>query len=71
MRQNMLLSGVATAATLLSGRVFINGAEVKKSSVTLQAGDKVSVRGYGKFRYLGETGKTKKGNLIVAVEKFV
>jgi len=55
----------------LSGRVFINGAEVKKSSVTLQAGDKVSVRGYGKFRYLGETGKTKKGNLIVAFEKFV
>ena len=55
----------------LSGRVFINGAEAKKSSVTLQDGDKVSVRGYGKFRYLGETGKTKKGNLIVAVEKFV
>lgn len=55
----------------LSGRVFINGAEAKKSSVTLQSGDKVSVRGYGKFRYVGETGKTKKGNLVVAVEKFV
>ena len=55
----------------LSGRVFINGAEAKKSSVSLQSGDKVSVRGYGKFRYLGETGKTKKGNLIIAYEKFV
>ena len=54
-----------------SERVFINGACVKRSSISLQEGDRVSVRGYGKFRFLGTKGQTKKGNLLLEIEKFV
>ncbi|HAG14232.1 MAG TPA: hypothetical protein DCG49_10275 [Ruminococcus sp.] len=56
---------------LHTGHVFINGAAVENGSRLLKEGEKVSVRGKGKFRYLGITGKTKKGNLIAAVDVFV
>ena len=51
--------------------VFLDGAVLQSSSHMLREGDKISVRGHGKFRYLGITGKTKKGNLILAAERFV
>lgn len=51
--------------------IAVGGAPVTKSSYTLRAGDKVSVRGHGKFRYLGQSGTTRKGNLLLRCEKFV
>ena len=54
-----------------SGKVFINGAAAENSSYLLKEGDKVSVRGSGKFRFAGVTGTTRKGNLILTVERFV
>ena len=53
-----------------SGKVFINGAVCENSSYTLKEGDKVSARGYGKFRFCGEAGTTRRGNLILNIERF-
>ncbi len=52
-------------------KVFLNGACTENSSHSLRSGDRISVRGYGKFRYTGITGTTKKGNLIAGIEMFV
>lgn len=49
--------------------VFVNGAAVE-SAQFLNKGDKISVRGYGKFCYQGIVSKTKKGKLIVAMEVY-
>lgn len=54
-----------------SGRVFVGGAVIENTSYQLKPGDKVSVRGCGKFRYGGIAGTTRKGNLILTVEKYV
>lgn len=52
-------------------KVFLNGAVTENSSHTVREGDRVSVRGYGKFRYCGVSGTTKKGNLIALTEVYV
>lgn len=52
-------------------KVCLNGAVTERSSDVLKEGDTVSVRGYGKFRYAGLTGKTRKGNLIAELYVFV
>ena len=54
-----------------SGKVFLDGALLENNSYMLKEGEKISVRGCGKFRYAGISGKTKKGNLILNIEKFV
>lgn len=59
------------AALFAQELVFLDGAVLQSSSRMLCGGDRISVRGYGKFRYLGITGKTKKGNLVLAAERFV
>ena len=54
-----------------TGKVFVNGAAVSSNSLQLRAGDKVSVRGSGKFCFCGEEGMTRKGNLLLGVDVFV
>lgn len=51
-------------------RVFVNGRAVNNSAAVLKSGDTVSVRGFGKFRYAGVQGTTRKGNLVLHIEKF-
>ncbi|MBQ5335035.1 MAG: hypothetical protein J6Z45_03720 [Oscillospiraceae bacterium] len=46
-------------------KVFLNGRCTENSSTLLKEGDGVSVRGYGKFRFAGTAGTTRKGNLII------
>ena len=53
------------------GKVFVNGRLITSNSAHLKAGDLVSVRGMGKFRYAGEGNVSRKGRLYVEVEKFV
>ena len=48
-------------------RVFVNGSLRRSASSAVKQGDVVSVRGMGKFIFLGETGATKKGRLKIAV----
>lgn len=59
------------AALFRAGRVFVDGAVTENNSHTLKEGEKVSVRGYGKFRYLGISGTTRKGKPVVNFEKYV
>ncbi|WP_459129692.1 YlmH/Sll1252 family protein [Guggenheimella bovis] len=43
----------------------------EKVSLKLVEGDIVSVRGFGKFRYLGILRETKKGNPVISIERYV
>ena len=51
--------------------VFAGGLPVKSVSYTPRVGESISVRGYGKFIYLGTENRTKKGRLIAKAERFV
>ena len=52
-------------------KVFVNGRMELSPSFTPREGDLISVRGFGKFRYLGVKNMTKKGRCFVQIEKFV
>lgn len=51
-------------------RIFVNGRYTENNSYMLKEGDKISVRGFGKFIFVCISGTTKKGNKIVKFEKF-
>ena len=52
-------------------KVFADGRIITSASYIPAAGERISVRGYGKFRYLGVDGKTRKGRLIARYERYV
>lgn len=52
-------------------KVFVNGRLCENNSMTLKAGDVVTVRGYGKFIYRGVSYTNKKGKLCVTAEMYV
>lgn len=52
-------------------QVFIDGRTAYSGGYDLKAGARVSVRGHGKFVYLGPEGETRKGRLFVVVKKYV
>ncbi|MDO4284025.1 MAG: YlmH/Sll1252 family protein [Eubacteriales bacterium] len=56
---------------LRAQRVSVNGRVVENPTHQPAAGDRISIRGYGKMKYLGTTYVTKKGKCNVAVEKYV
>ena len=51
--------------------VFIDGRLCENNSCIPKRGEIVSVRGLGRFRYIGEVGTTKKGKLNIEVDKYV
>ena len=54
-----------------SGQVFTGGRMVQSASGQLHEGEEVSVRHYGKIRYIGPVRKTRKGNLLIQIERYV
>lgn len=54
-----------------SERVFINGECQTKVSKEVKIGDKITVRGKGRFEVKNFAGKTRNGRVIVIIEKFV
>lgn len=50
-------------------KVFINGRQCTSNSALLKENDIVTVRGFGRFKYLGITGTTRKGKLNAQIEK--
>lgn len=54
-----------------AGKVFVNGKQWEKSSYIVKPGDRISVRGFGKFIYAGSTGTTGKGRCRIRVDLFV
>ena len=77
LRVDALLSVVfgvsrGTAKELVqAGKVFLNSAELTDSSRLLKEGEILSVRGKGRFRFLGESRSTRKGRMFVDIERFV
>ena len=59
------------ARRLVQGeQIFVNGKTVTQVSKALKEGDVVSVRHHGRFRFVGEGGRTKKDRLNVKVEVY-
>ena len=53
------------------GRVFVNGRQIPSNGYTLNSGDLISVRGFGKFRFDGLISKTKKGRNLVRLYRYI
>ena len=51
--------------------VFVNGREIDSTSYPPKAGDKISVRGYGRLIYRGFDSTSRKGKLNATVEVYV
>lgn len=51
-------------------KVFLNGKAECRASVAAGEGDKVSVRGFGRFIYRGVLGRTKKDRLVISIDIF-
>ncbi len=60
------------ASTLFKKRlVFADGREIESTSYIPRVGETVSVRGYGRFIYLGYDSLTKKGKKNIMVELYI
>ena len=60
------LSGLIEGA-----KVFVNGKLITSNGYQVKENDLISVRGMGKFRYIGTGGKTKKNRLSVEIERYI
>ncbi len=58
-------------ALIEKGLCAVNGATETKKTKLLNWGDSVSVRGYGKYKFLEVVGQTKKGNLKISFIKYI
>lgn len=52
-------------------RVTLNGRITGRNSISLKDGDIFSVRGHGKFIFVGSGGSTRKGKIYVHIQKYV
>ncbi len=52
-----------------SQKVFVNGRLIESVSQSLNEGDKITLRGKGRFRISAQTGVSKKGKLNIEIEK--
>lgn len=64
------LSRSESANLFRAGKVFVNGRRNENNSLQLKAGDMVTVRGYGRFRYINLLNETKKGKWNVGIEAY-
>ncbi len=61
-----------TAQTLIERELAaVNGSACLSAGHVLQPGDRISLRGYGKFIFDGEEKRTKKGRLFVHCRRFI
>ena len=60
-----------TARLIRSGLVTVNSAVEESVSFQLHAGDKISVRGYGKFQISEIGSPTKKDRLHITCQKYI
>lgn len=56
---------------ITSGRVFVNFENILKTSKILKEADILTIRGNGRFKMLEVIGSTKKGRIIIKIEKYV
>ena len=65
------LSRSKASAMIASGKVFINGEICSYNTYEAKEGDVISVRGFGKFFFLGISGETRKERLKMSFRKYV
>lgn len=65
------LSRADAQALFPQGRVFVDGRECRDTGYTPKAGEILSVRGFGRMKYLGVDSMSKKGKSNTAVALFV
>ncbi|MBQ8412593.1 MAG: hypothetical protein IJX12_03165 [Lachnospiraceae bacterium] len=54
-----------------SGKITLNGVLCERNSQSLKEEDIFSIRGYGKYRYLGSGKETRKGKIYVNIGQYV
>lgn len=59
-----------SAKYIADGLVSINSAVTEKPTRTVTQGDKITVRGYGKFTVISADGITRKGRTVLITEKY-
>lgn len=62
------LSRSATEELLSGKNVFLSGETITEKDFKVKGNSRISVRGYGKFVFLGVIGESKKGKLIASVK---
>ncbi len=65
------LSRSKVSEIITEERVFINGSICKNGAKQLCFGDKITVRGKGRFEITEELGNTKKENIKIKIIKYV
>lgn len=65
------LSRAEAQALILHGKVFADGRECGDASYSPKNGEIISVRGYGRVRYMGVDSISKKGKCNIAVERYI
>lgn len=65
------LSRADAQALFAAGRVFVDGRECRDTAAVPREGEILSVRGFGRLRFLGVDSLSKKGKSNTAVELFV
>ena len=53
------------------GEVSVNYLEIKEKSFEIKDESRISIKGFGKFTFVGIVGKTKKDKMKVLVKKFI
>ncbi len=53
------------------GKVFVNGKLITSNGYEPKEGDLISVRGFGRFRYQGRKGQSKKGRDYVVLWRYI
>lgn len=56
---------------VLSGRVYINWEQILNNSKSINTNDILTIRGKGRYKILEILGNTKKGKIILKVEKYI
>ena len=51
--------------------VMVNSVITEKGTKQLSVGDRLTVRGYGRFNILSTDGITRKGRVVLITEKYV
>ena len=52
-------------------KIFLDGVVIENNSKSLLGDEVVSVRGFGKFKFVGECGVSKKGKKYIELEKYI
>ena len=60
-----------TAPLIEEARVYVNGKLITSNGYHVRENDIISVRGMGRFRYMGMISETKKGRCYVLVYKYI